>query len=158
MSAPTLPEVATRVSRAERDIDELKAAIMRSEAAVSRSELAMANIQHAVKDVPELMAKVADLNLDRARQSGETSRYAARLSAGAAVAAAVLALMGNWALQRATKPEPPPIFAPRLTAEEIETLRLLERRDGYRPGQRPPGPTPPQAPEPIPPSAPAARP
>ncbi len=136
-----------RVDRAERDIDRLTGVVARCEAACVR-------IESATRDVPQLLKDMADLHLERAHEKGAAALRKALASGAVAVFGAVLTLMGQYVLQRATAPEPgPPVRG--LSASDLEQLRLLEQREGYRMGQRPPGPREPQAPEPVPPSAPA---
>jgi hypothetical protein len=153
---PSTPELAVRLDRAEEDIDRLSGAVARVEAVCVR-------VESATKDVPRMLQDIADIKLERAHEKGAAALRRALGSGAVAVFGAVLTLMGQYVLQRAvTPPQGPAVAAPQLSAEERRRLeeqwRLLEQREGYRPGQRLPGPREPQAPEPVPPSAPAVTP
>ena len=147
---PSTPELAVRVDRAERDIDRLTGVVARCEAACVR-------IESATKDVPLLLKDMADLQLERAHEKGAAALRKALSSGAVAVFGAVLTLMGQYVLQRATTPDPgPPVpyLTPQQRADLDEARRLFEQREGAHMG-RTLGPKPPQAPEPVPPSAPA---
>lgn len=158
---PSIPEIIAqlrvksdhadrRIGGLEEDLDQMRAAVARTEAAVHRCEV-------ATRDVPKLVQDMADLHLARAHEAGAAALRKVLASGAVAVFGAVLTLMGQYVLARATQPDPgPPVQTlSEDAARAREQWRLLEQREGYRMGQGAPAPTPTYEPPRAPPSAPA---